>query len=93
MASRLVNLPTDVAVTIHVAAFMEATMYHGCSKEIKGHCQDNQKHDLCNFEPGRPCPCRGRRIRVGCHMSYTLSGDVTAMAPPFALLGFIRAMQ
>ncbi len=34
-------LPTDVTVSIQVAALMEAAIYHAKSKEIKGNGQGN----------------------------------------------------
>jgi hypothetical protein len=45
-----VALPTDVTVSIQVAALMEAAVHHAQSKEIKGHRQGNEKHELRNFE-------------------------------------------
>jgi len=84
-----VMLPTDVPVSIQVAALMEAVMHHAESKEIKGHGQGNQKQKLCNLEPGRPFPCGGRRMRSGCHLSYSPSGHAAAMAPPLMVLAIL----
>ena len=64
------------------AASKEAVMHHASGKQKNGDGQPNQKQELCNLEPGRPFPCRGRFIRFLSHLSYlsAKSGDCRGAA-------------
>jgi hypothetical protein len=66
---------------------MEAAMYHAKSNEIKGYRQGNEKHELRNFEPGRPLPFREFRIRIGRHLNSVR--PYGGHGPPFIFLGFL----
>jgi len=65
---------TGDVVPVESSAVMEVVTHHVLAKQKKDDYQDEYKQELSKPKRGWVSYCRGRPLRISCHLSY-LSAD------------------